>query len=54
VPDRSLRGSGIGLGLAIAYQIAKERQGTIEVESHLGEGSTFRVFLPRREPLPQA
>jgi heavy metal sensor kinase len=50
--DRSTRGGGIGLGLAIAYQIAKEHQGRIEVESRLGEGSTFRVFLPLGEPLP--
>jgi len=37
---------GSGLGLHIAYTIAKLHQGEIQVESHLGQGSTFRVILP--------
>ncbi len=37
---------GSGLGLAICRRIAGELGGTIEVESTLGEGSTFRVRLP--------
>jgi heavy metal sensor kinase len=48
---RSSRGGGAGLGLAIAYQIAKEHHGKIEVNSRLGEGSTFSVHLPTRNSL---
>jgi len=37
---------GTGLGLAAAKKIVDELQGTIAVESGLGEGTTFRVTLP--------
>jgi len=39
-------GKGIGLGLSIAYAIAKQHAGTIEVHSARGKGSTFIVKLP--------
>jgi len=39
-------GKGTGMGLAMVYGIVKQHQGWIEVESKLGTGSVFKVFLP--------
>lgn len=41
------RGSGSGLGLAIVRSIVDMHRGTVTVESRLGTGSRFSVFLPR-------
>jgi signal transduction histidine kinase len=44
---------GTGLGLPFAQVVAGALGGHIEVESTLGEGSTFRLRLPRSGPIPE-
>ena len=44
--SRSRSEGGAGLGLAISQRIAEVHGGRIEVESELGKGSVFTVFLP--------
>jgi two-component system NtrC family sensor kinase len=39
-------GKGVGLGLSVVYGIISRHKGTIEVESEIGKGSTFKVTLP--------
>ena len=43
-------GQGTGLGLSLSYGIVQKHGGEIEVESRVGEGTTFRIWLPVRQP----
>jgi two-component system NtrC family sensor kinase len=44
-------GKGTGLGLAISYGIVQKHQGSIEVRSEIGKGTTFTVILPVKRNL---
>jgi signal transduction histidine kinase len=45
-PFHSNRHEGMGLGLYISKTIIEEHGGYIKVESQVGEGSTFTIWLP--------
>jgi len=45
-PYFTTKQKGSGLGLSIAYSVTKSHNGYIAVDSRLGEGTTFRIYLP--------
>jgi len=61
IPDESLarifdpfyttRSGGTGLGLAIVQRIVQSHDGVISVRSHVGEGTSFAIWLPVRSAL---
>lgn len=47
-------GKGTGIGLSTAFGIVQQHRGWIEVESRVGTGTTFHIFLPLAEGAPPA
>jgi signal transduction histidine kinase len=43
-------GKGTGLGLSLSYSIIQKHHGKIEVQSKVGEGTTFTIILPVLQP----
>jgi PAS domain S-box-containing protein len=52
-PYYTTKEKGTGLGLMIVYRIVREHGGRIDVESHPGRGTVFRLWLPRSDSGPR-
>ncbi len=53
-PYFTTKAKGNGLGLATVFSIIKKHQGHLEVESVLGVGTTFHIWLPASATIPAA
>lgn len=52
-PARNPETGGTGLGLSIVRRVIELHEGYVEVESEIGQGSTFRIMLPLADDKPQ-
>jgi PAS domain S-box-containing protein len=52
-PFYTTKKKGTGLGLMIVQRIVREHGGRIELESHVGQGTMFRVWLPLHDRKPK-
>jgi signal transduction histidine kinase len=52
-PFYTTKKKGTGLGLMIVQRILRAHGGRIELESHVGRGTTFRLWLPLHERKPR-
>jgi signal transduction histidine kinase len=52
-PFYTTKKKGTGLGLMIVQRIVRAHSGRIELESHVGRGTTFRLWLPLHEKKPR-
>jgi two-component system, sporulation sensor kinase E len=52
-PFYTTKKKGSGLGLMIVQRIVRAHNGRIEVDSHVGRGTTFRIWLPLHERKPR-
>ncbi len=52
-PFYTTKKKGSGLGLMIVQRIIRAHNGRIELESHVGKGTTFRIWLPLHERKPR-
>jgi PAS domain S-box-containing protein len=52
-PFYTTKKKGTGLGLMFVQRIVRAHNGKIEIESHVGQGTTFRVWLPLHERRPR-
>ncbi len=52
-PFYTTKKKGTGLGLMIVQRIVRAHNGRIELDSHVGRGTTFRLWLPLQEKKPR-
>ncbi len=52
-PFFTTKKKGSGLGLMIVQRIVREHEGLMKLESHVGQGTTFRIWLPLHERQPR-
>ena len=52
-PYYTTKKKGSGLGLMIVQRIVRDHDGRLELMSHGGKGTTFRIWLPKEERMPR-